>query len=144
MSLSRTIVCWIAGLLAITVGSLCVISLLNDKNERNVCLVNQRQIYAAMISSGLESGAKVGDRLPMETFTCYLKDNQLPECPKGAHYVILVLGTHPVCRFHGDLLSNEDHPEGKSLEELKGEYGGNSCKNGADVTSQHTTNELKR
>ena len=92
-------------LMAVIVGAGILWSLHARKEaQRDVCINNLRQRYAAMYATSLADKDPEGAVMPTAAFTKYLKREALPECPSGGKYIIPPVGKVPTCSFHGDLL----------------------------------------
>lgn len=75
-----------------------------QRQARNACVNNLRQIEAAMESTALERRYVNGEEVPLEFFTRYIKGLSLPKCPSGGFYTVRPVGTTPLCSCHGDAL----------------------------------------
>jgi hypothetical protein len=87
----------------ITAGSIATLLVRVGISRRTICLVNQEQIYGAIVARALDGKYHVGDHVPIDEILPLI-GGHLPECPSGGKYVIPAVGEHPVCSRHRDLL----------------------------------------
>jgi hypothetical protein len=96
--------------IAVVVG--VVIFLLVTK-PRMKCLNNLADIENAKSSISLALRLEAGQSPPIEEFLEYFSGKTLPRCPLGGRYEINPIGKHPVCPYHGDLISKLGMPKDK-------------------------------
>ena len=72
------------------------------QRRRMACLNNLRQIDGAIINVALERKYYRGDIIPEKQWTWCLKEDRIPACPSGGHYIIPAVGGSPACSYHGD------------------------------------------
>jgi septal ring factor EnvC (AmiA/AmiB activator) len=72
--------------------------------QRNACINNLRQIYAAKQQWALEN-SKTDDDIPTALeLLPYFKDVIFPMCPSGGAYTINAVGVPPTCSIRGHVL----------------------------------------
>ena len=69
--------------------------------ERNACINNLRQIYAAKQEWALINNKTDGDIPTEQDLLPYLKDQTFPVCPSGGTYTIGAVDEPPSCSIHG-------------------------------------------
>lgn len=74
--------------------------------QKNACLNNLRQIEAAKQQWALENNQNETAVPTMRDIAAYLKDNQVPTCPKGGRYTLGRLSVAPRCSQPGHELNH--------------------------------------
>ncbi|SRR5258708_36245139 len=74
--------------------------------RRNACISNLRQIDGAVYAISLEKGYSRGHVILESEVALYVGrgENPIPRCPSGGRYAMPIVGAHPVCSYHGDIL----------------------------------------
>jgi septal ring factor EnvC (AmiA/AmiB activator) len=76
---------------------------MTDAEQRDACLNNLRQIYAAKAAWALQNGKTATDVPTEQDLLSYFPDNAFPVCPSGGTYTIGAVGVPPSCSIHGQL-----------------------------------------
>jgi methyl-accepting chemotaxis protein len=74
--------------------------------QRNACINNLREIYAAKQEWALENNKTIGDLPTAQDLAPYLP-NGFPVCPSGGTYTIGAVGQLPTCSIPGHVLPQQ-------------------------------------
>lgn len=74
-----------------------------EAEQRDVCISNLRQIYAAKAQWALEFNKTATDVPAEQDLLPYLPGGIFPVCPSGGIYTIGAVGVPPSCSVHGQL-----------------------------------------
>ena len=74
------------------------------ESERNQCINNLRQIYAAKQEWALENNKTDGDIPTEQDLVPYILGGVFPACPSGGTYTIGAVGASPACSVPGHVM----------------------------------------
>lgn len=79
------------------------------RNEAR-CLLNLRQINAAVVSQAIANRHPPGEKVDLSEVILCLPRMKLPKCPSGGKYLVGAIGEVPSCSYHVGLEAQVAEP----------------------------------